>query len=245
MKPHKTVFHWSGGKDSAIALQKLLQNDEYRVDLLLTTVSKEHNRVSMHGVRRELVEQQAEALGIPLEILELPEKTDMKTYDSLMTDKMKSLSKDGCTHAAFGDIFLEDLKLYREKQMKRGGLIPLFPIWMKDTTGLIHSFIDDGFKTVIVCAKSDKLYRSFAGRVIDREFLNDLPDDVDPCGENGEFHTFVYDGPIFTSPIPFKTGELIYREYDAPKDDESKDGHSKETDPKKMGFWFCDLLPQS
>lgn len=244
MSKKKCLFHWSGGKDSSIALLKLLKSDEVRVDLLLTSVNKEHNRVTMHGVRRELIERQAESIGLPLDTVELPEQPDMATYDKLMSEKMETLRDEGFTHAAFGDIFLEDLKKYREKQMKQAGFEPLFPIWQEDTSGLIRNFIDDGFKAVVVSANSDKLDRNFAGRVINREFLNDLPDDVDPCGENGEFHTFVYDGPIFKNPISFKLGEVIYREYDAPGEDELTDGHSAETDPKKMGFWFCDLLPE-
>lgn len=244
MKPQKTVFHWSGGKDSAIALHRMLQNADVSVDLLLTSVNKKHNRVSMHGVRRELIERQAERIGLTLTVLELPEQPDMKDYNRLMAGKMQQLKEDGFTHAAFGDIFLEDLKTYREEQMERAGLIPYFPIWQENTSHLIRRFIKDGFKTIIVCAKAEKLDRKFAGRIIDREFLKDLPVDVDPCGENGEFHTFVFDGPIYSKPIPVETGERIYRQYDAPEDGKSQDGHSTETDPKKMGFWFCDLLPE-
>ena len=244
MSKKKCVFHWSGGKDSSIALQRILQSDKEQVELLITSLNKKHNRVTMHGVRRVLIEQQAESLGLSLELVELPEQPDMDTYDKLMTDTMKNLRDDGFSDAVFGDIFLEDLRVYREKQMENAGLNSLFPIWQENTEKLIRRFIEDGFKAVVVSAKAEKLDKTFAGRLLDHSFLEDLPEDVDPCGENGEFHTFVYDGPIFSKPIPFKTGEVIYREYDAPEEDDPSDGHSAETDPKKMGFWFCDLLPE-
>jgi len=243
MPQKKCVFHWSGGKDSSIALQRVLQNPKYSVDCLLTTVNSVHDRVTMHGVRRELLLEQVEQIGIPLEILKLPEQPDMDEYNRLLKNKMGELKQMGYTHAIFGDIFLEDLRTYRENQMHECGFESVFPIWKEDTRILIRNFIDDGFKAITVCVKENLAGKEFAGRVIDGEFINDLPDDVDPCGENGEFHTFVYDGPIFSNPVPFKKGELTFREYDAPKEDESLDGHSKETDPKKMGFWFCDLLP--
>lgn len=238
MNPKKTVFNWSGGKDSAIALHQLLQNSEYSVERLLTSVNSAHDRITMHGVRRDLLELQAERIGIPLTILSLPEQPDMEEYNRLMSEKMNSLKKEGFTHSVYGDIFLEDLREYRIKQMENLGFEAVFPIWQNDTTELIHQFIDDGFKAITVCIKSDLLDKSFIGRVIDQDFVNDLPKNVDPCGENGEFHTFVYDAPFYSSPVPFQKGEIVYREYDAPKSD---DGHSKETDPSKMGFWFCDL----
>ncbi len=243
MKPYNTVFHWSGGKDSSIALHRMLCGNSYRINALLTTMNLDRGRVSMHGVRIELIEKQAEQIGIPLTTLDLPDQPGMKEYNQLMKEKMQNFQQQGYSHAAFGDIFLEDLKLFREKQMEKAGMLPVFPIWQGDTRELIRQFIDDGFKAVIACAKSDKLDASFAGRLIDESFLNDLPDDVDPCGENGEFHTFVYDGPIFSEPVRFKKGEVIYREYNAPIEDDDQCGLSNERDPKKMGFWFCDLLP--
>ncbi len=238
MDRKKTIFNWSGGKDSAIALHQLLQNPEYSVERLLTSVNSAHDRISMHGVRRELLKLQAERIGIPLTILSLPEQPDMNEYNQLMAEKMNSLKEEGFTHSVYGDIFLEDLQTYRINQMKSLGFEAAFPIWKKDTTKLIRQFIDDGFKAITVCIKSDLLDKRFVGRVIDHDFVNDLPENVDPCGENGEFHTFVYDAPFYSSPIPFNKGEIIYREYDAPKSD---DGHSKESDLSKMGFWFCDL----
>src|SRR5690606_26105595 len=152
-------------------------------------------------------------------------------------------SQKGYTHSIFGDIFLEDLKKYREDKLAEQGFTAHFPIWKRDTTELIHEFIDLGFKTIVVCVKAELLDESFTGRVIDRDFLKDLPETVDPCGENGEFHTFVFDGPIFSSPVPFEVGEKVYREYRAPKsaDDVCKPGDDAK--PLGMGFWFCDLVP--
>lgn len=245
MKPHKTVFHWSGGKDCSIALNRLLNEFNFRIDTLLTTMNRDRNRVSMHGVRRELIEMQAKQIDIPLSTLDLPDQPGMQEYNQLMKEKMQSFQQQGYSHAAFGDIFLEDLKLFREKQMEEAEIIPVFPIWQMNTMELIRQFIEDGFKAVIVCAKADKLDASFAGRLIDDRFLDELPDDVDPCGENGEFHTFVYDGPVFSEPVRFKKGEVLYREYNSPKEDDDQCGLSDESDPQKMGFWFCDLLPTS
>lgn len=240
----KILFHWSGGKDSSIALNVLLKNDSCKVDMLLTTVNQQLGRVSMHGVRKKLIQQQAESIGIPISFLELPDQPDMAEYNKLMQTAMIRKKNQGYSHAAFGDIFLEDLKSYRESQMEESGFETLFPIWQRDTKELIGRFIDDGFKAIVVCAKSEKLDKSFAGRLIDQSFLDDLPDDVDPCGENGEFHTFVYDGPLFSKPVPFSKGELIYREYNSPDSDKNRDDHSIVKESQKTGFWFCDLLPK-
>lgn len=236
MNTPKTVLHWSGGKDCSLALHLILKNEEYQIDRLLTSINSEQNRVPMHGVRKELIKRQAVSMGLPVTILQLPNQPDMDNYNRLMMEQMHQLRKEGFTHAAYGDIFLEDLRMYREQQMEKAGFTSLFPIWKQHTDILIRRFIDDGFKAVIVSADSGKLDEGFAGREIDESFLSDLPVDVDPCGENGEFHTFVYDGPLFSKPVPFLKGEVTYREYDAPSRDESY--------PKKMGFWFCDLLPK-
>ena len=241
MPVKKSVFHWSGGKDSSIALQRILQNPEYSVDCLLTTVNRAHDRITMHGVRRDLLEAQVAKMDIPLEILELPEQPDMEEYNRLFGDKMYGLKERGITHAIYGDIFLEDLKSYRENLMEKLGFESVFPIWKEDTTDLIHQFIDEGFKAITVCFKDDLLGKDFVGRVINKSFIDELPKRVDPCGENGEFHTFVYDGPIFSSSIPFKKGNIVYREYDSPSQPDS-DVHQPEN--SKMGFWFCDLLPK-
>lgn len=232
---HKTYFNWSTGKDSALALFHLLQDEKYQVDHLLTSVNSHYDRVSMHGLRRELMEIQTREIGIPFSTIELPEQPDMDTYERLMSDMVFSLKLQGFDTAAFGDIFLEDLKKYRELNLKKFEIGTVFPIWKRDTTELIHEFLDLGFKTIIISINSDKLDKSFAGRIIDKDFLKDLPQGVDPCGENGEFHTFCYDGPIFNNPVDFTIGENVYKEYDAPK------GSAKD----KIGYWFTDLLLKS
>jgi uncharacterized protein (TIGR00290 family) len=231
---NKTYFNWSTGKDSALALYYLLQDKNYQVTHLLTAINKHHDRVSMHGLRRELMQKQADALGLSLSTIELPEQPDMVEYNALMKEAVAPLKEQGFTYAAFGDIFLEDLKVYREQQLASFNLEAVFPIWKRDTKDLIRDFISLGFKAVLICVNASKLDQSFAGRLIDDNFINELPDDVDPCGENGEFHTFCFDGPIFSKPIPFEIGETVYREYDAP---------SEPGGGSKIGFWFCDCLP--
>jgi uncharacterized protein (TIGR00290 family) len=232
----KTYFNWSTGKDSAIALHKLLQDPHYSVEKLLTSVNAHYDRVSMHGLRRSLMEQQVEAIGIPHTTIELPQEPTMDEYESKMKTVIAELKSEQFTTAAFGDIFLEDLKAYREKQLATVGIDTVFPIWKRETKELLHEFLDLGFKTIVVCTKSELLDESFAGRIIDHDFIKDLPSNVDPCGENGEFHTFCFDGPIFKKPISFELGEKTYREYENPSKDEA---HSND---KSMGFWFCDLI---
>ena len=235
---HNAYFNWSGGKDSAMALYQIQQDGNYNIRSLLTSLNDLHKRISMHGVREELLDLQAESLGIPLLKLFLSDQPDMDEYNLKMEKTVLRLKEKGLTHAVFGDIFLEDLKKYREEQLSHAGMEAVFPIWKKNTRQLIHNFIDLGFKSVIVCIDANKLDRSFVGRIIDEKFVDDLPENVDPCGENGEFHSFVFDGPIFKKPIPIKKGEVVYREYPPP--DSSGNGESK-----KMGFWFCDLLPEN
>lgn len=242
----KTIFNWSGGKDSAFCLHKILQADEHDVMCLLTSVSQQHQRISMHGVRVELLEAQAERLGIPLVKLEIPEMPTMEVYEEVLTHELKKLTAQGATHSMFGDIFLEDLRRYREEQLAKINLKGVFPLWKIPTDQLIRDFIDAGFKTIVTCVNEKNLDRSFAGRIIDHDFLNDLPADVDPCGENGEFHTFVFDGPLFSAPIDIERGEVVYRKYTPPpKDDTANDCFVKEEkreDPYAFGFWYCDVL---
>jgi uncharacterized protein (TIGR00290 family) len=241
--PHKSFFNWSGGKDSSLALFHALNDSRYSVERLLTNVNNEHRRVSMHGVREELLEHQATAIGIPLQKLILPDQPSMLEYEEHMMQKMKQLKDEKYTHSLFGDIFLEDLKLYREKQLAKVEMKAVFPLWKRDTTELVHEFIDLGFKTIVVCVKAEVLDESFAGRIIDKKFLEDLPANVDPCGENGEFHTFVFDGPIFKNPVPYKLGEKVFREYKAPVNEKDQ-CFTNLRNLHSMGFWFCDLLPQ-
>ncbi len=238
----KAIFNWSGGKDSSLALYHILKNKEYDVQALMTTVNSKFDRISMHGVRKELLYAQGEAIGLPIKEIRLPEKPTMSEYDETMQNVLTELKADGVTHSIFGDIFLEDLKKYREERLAEVGLKAHFPLWKRDTTELVHEFIDLGFKTVVVCVKSELLSGEFAGRVIDKDFLKDLPKNVDPCGENGEFHTYVFDGPIFKNPIKYELGEKVFRAYEAPKD-KNDTCFAKEPDKKPMGFHFCDLIP--
>ncbi len=240
----KSIFNWSGGKDSALALHHILQEQQYEVTTLLTSVNAEFQRISMHGVRRELLHLQAKAIGLPVKEILLPEMPDMATYDRVMKENLEQLQLDGVQCSIFGDIFLEDLRKYREDRLAEAGLIGHFPLWKKDTTALIHEFIDLGFKTVVVCAKSELLSDEFVGRVIDRDFLKDLPKQVDPCGENGEFHTFVYDGPIFKEPVAFELGEKVFKTYIAPKGKEDTCFSSDKAPQPQAGFHYIDLLPK-
>ena len=227
----KAYFNWSGGKDSALALWDLMQQKKYSIEYLLTSMNSFHDRVSMHGVRRDLVTAQASSINIPLITLELPEQPDMTEYESAVMNQVTWLKEKGITHGVFGDIFLEDLKRYREEKLAAAGINCVFPIWKKDTKQLIDAFIEEGFKAVVVCVGERYLDKSFCGREIDKNFCRDLPSTVDPCGENGEFHTFVYDGPIFSKPVDFEKGDVVYRTYPAPGNDR-----------QQYGFYFCDLL---
>lgn len=230
----KTYFNWSSGKDSAMALYQLLQQNDLEIDRLLTTVNAHYNRVSMHGLRREVLETQAAEIGIPLDIIEVPENPSMEDYNTLMGNKMKQLKSEGYTHTAFGDIFLEDLKVYREEMLASVGIQTIFPIWKRDTTELLEEFFRLGFRAVIVCINNSKLDAKFLGAELSPQLIEQFPKDVDPCGENGEFHTFCFDGPIFTNPIAFEIGEKVFKTYDDPSDK-----------TKNIKFGFCDVLLKS
>lgn len=237
----KSFFNWSGGKDSTLALYHILKDKQYSVEKLLTNVNNQHRRISMHGVREELLEQQAGSIGIPLQKLVLPDQPSMATYEEYMKQTMNQLQQEAYTHSVFGDIFLEDLKKYRENQLAKVGMTGVFPIWKRDTTELMHEFIDLGFKTIVVCVNEKFLDKSFCGRIIDENFIADLPNNVDVCGENGEFHTFAFDGPLFRNPIVFRKGEIVYRKYAAPKEEDDDCFQAASSD--HYGFYFCDLLP--
>jgi len=239
----KAVISWSGGKDSAIALHKVLTGGEIEVKYLLTTVNEHFNRISMHGVRVELLDAQAERIGIPLVKVLLPEMADMETYERTMAHTLGGLKNKGITSLIFGDIFLEDLRKYREMQLGKVKFGAIFPLWNMPTKKLIRDFIDLGFKAIIVCVDERFLDKSFAGRNIDEAFINDLPPGVDPCGENGEFHSFVYDGPIFRRPISLTKGEIVYRRYERPREQkQTYDDRQRTPDPYSTGFWYCDLM---
>jgi len=216
------LFCWSGGKDSAMALYTLQQQRHFRVVALLTTVTETYERIAMHGVRRELLRRQAESLGLPLHEVSIPPQCVNSVYEARMEEALGLFYRQGVRKVAFGDIFLEDLRAYREKNLARIGMTALFPIWKRDTRELIRFFHQQRFRAVAACVDPKVLDPSFAGRELDESFFRDLPFDADPCGENGEFHSFVFDGPIFQSPVPVRTGEVVNRD----------------------GFVFCDLLPQ-
>ena len=213
---------WSGGKDSAMALHTLLQQKTFQVVTLLTTVTEGYDRIAMHGVRRELLKRQAESIGLPLHEVFIPPQCVNPVYEARVEEALLIHFAQGVRKVAFGDIFLQDLRAYREKNLARIGMAALFPIWKHDTRELIRYFHDQRFRAVAVCIDTKVLDPSFAGRELDESFFRDLPANADPCGENGEFHTFVFDGPIFQSPIPIRTGEVVNRD----------------------GFVFCDLLPE-
>jgi len=210
--PEPILFCWSGGKDSALALHTLLQQNHVRIAALLTTVTEGYDRVSMHGVRRELLRRQAESLRLPLHEVFIPPKCGNPLYEARMEEALLSFFEQGIRRVAFGDIFLEDLRVYREKNLARVAMQALFPIWKRDTRELIREFHAAQFRSVAVCVDSKVLDRSFAGRELDESFFADLPAGVDPCGENGEFHTFVFDGPIFSRPVGFTLGEVVQRD---------------------------------
>jgi uncharacterized protein (TIGR00290 family) len=208
----KVLLSWSGGKDSALALEALKRSGEYEIVALLTTVTEEYRRTSMHGVRRELVRAQAEAAGYPLQEISIPKDCSNEEYARRMEAALQPHAQAGELNVAFGDLFLEDVRQYRIDRLGLIGMTPLFPIWGTDTTELAHDFIRRGFRAILVCVDNHVLDRSFAGREFDSTLLADLPPEVDPCGENGEFHTFVYDGPIFGHPLHIRRGELVTRE---------------------------------
>jgi uncharacterized protein (TIGR00290 family) len=219
--PEDVLFCWSGGKDSAMALHALRAARECRIAALLTTVTEEYDRISMHGVRRALLERQAESLGLPLHAVLIPPQCINATYEERMREALAKHFARGVRRVAFGDIFLEDLRAYRENNLAKIGMQALFPIWKCDTRELAREFVRQGFRAITVCVDPRVLDPSFAGRELDAAFFAELPPGVDSCGENGEFHTFVFDGPVFKTPIAFHIGEKVVRD----------------------GFYFCDLLP--
>jgi uncharacterized protein (TIGR00290 family) len=218
-KVEPVLFCWSGGKDSAMALHALRQQRDFRVAALLTTVTEGYERVSMHGVRRALLLRQAQSIGLPLQEVRIPPQCVNPIYEARVREALLLQKENGVCCVAFGDIFLQDLREYRERNLAQVEMKAIFPIWKRDTGELAQEFCATGFRSVAVCIDSKKLSREFAGREVDESFFRDLPTDVDPCGENGEFHTFVYDGPIFSKAIAIERGEIVERD----------------------GFYFCDV----
>ena len=217
----KTVLSWSGGKDSALALHALLTDPTVEVCGLLTTATSGYDRVSMHGVRMSLVQEQATAIGLPLDWVHIPPSASNADYERVMIEGLSKLTDEGVEAIAFGDLFLEDVRAYRERLASSVPIRPLFPIWGKSTASLARSFIRDGFRATLVCVDPRQIDVSHCGSPYDDALLDALPETVDPCGEHGEFHTFVYDAPMFSTPIGAQRGEVVER----------------------SGFVFCDLLP--
>ncbi len=208
----KAILSWSSGKDSAMALYRVMAEKKFEVTCLLTTISDRFHRVSMHGVREELAERQAESVGISLEKVLIPYPCPNVVYEEKMRNVMSLWKGRGVTHAIFGDLFLEDIRKYREANLAKLDITPIFPVWGRDTAGLAQEMLQVGFRAIITCVDPKKLDVRFAGRQFDSSLLEELPPTVDPCGENGEFHTFVYDGPIFRHPIPVQVGESLMRD---------------------------------
>ncbi len=216
------LMSWSGGKDSCIALYEIQREQKYRVAALVTTVTRDYDRISMHGVRRVLLERQAASLGLHLHQVLISRGATNEEYETKIGETLSLYRGRGIDSMVFGDLFLEDIRAYREEFLARHRMRGLFPVWQRDTGLFIRQFLELGFRAVVTCVDSSVLDQSFAGRLIDESFLLSLPAQVDPCGENGEFHSFVFDGPIFTAPVRFSLGETILRE----------------------SFWFRDLLPE-
>jgi Predicted ATPases of PP-loop superfamily len=208
------ILAWSGGKDCTMALREIEMGGEHMPVALLTTVTSGYERISMHGVRRSLLHAQAASLGIPLQEVEISPRADNQEYESKMDAALSALrsTTPAIGGVAFGDLFLEDIRAYRESMLARADLRGFFPLWGRDTSALAAEFTALGFRAVVVCVDSTALDRSFAGREYDTAFVSDLPAGVDPCGENGEFHTFVYDGPLFAHPVAHERGEIVLRD---------------------------------
>jgi uncharacterized protein (TIGR00290 family) len=241
----KIVFCWSGGKDSAMALNRMRQVGRYEVVSLLTTCNEHFQRVSMHGVRLELLDRQAASIGLPLEKMFVSQRSSNEEYQQKMAACLSAHKARGVTACAFGDIFLEDLKRWREDNLARVGMRGVFPIWKVDSRELIREFLALKFGTVTCCVNDAWLDAGFVGRNIDEAFVHELPANVDPCGENGEFHSFAFAGPIFKRPVKFALGEKVYRPVEVTNPANSNSSYVCPTagPAATRGFWFCDLLP--
>ncbi len=236
MTKPKAIFSWSGGKDSSYCLNKVLTENLFDVTYLLTTVNANFKRVSMHGVREELLDNQANSIGIPLLKVMVSEGTNDE-YEKQMETILLKAKSEGIEHVIFGDIFLEDLRVYRENNLAKVNMKAVFPLWNIDTTVLINDFIAQGFKTITCCINDGYFNEDWVGKEIDDAFIQNLPKNVDPCGENGEYHTFCYEGPIFKKKIQFIIGEKIYKPLEIKTTDDSVCSFNTIT----KGFWFVDL----
>jgi uncharacterized protein (TIGR00290 family) len=230
---NKAVAFWSGGKDSGMALDRVRRGGDYEIVALITTVNAAFRRVSMHGVREELIDLQADAIGIPVQKMYVDGQGGGDDYVPAMRATLETFKRRDITRVVFGDIFLEDLRQWRENLLSSLGMAGVFPLWKEDTRALARQFIEQGFKAIVCCTNDAQLKQSDVGRALDAAFIQELPAGVDPCGENGEYHTFVHDGPIFRRPVDFEVGETVYR----PLLTAAPPGG-----PATKGFWFVDLL---
>ena len=238
MSKPKAIFCWSGGKDSSYCLHKVLTEQLFDVRYLLTTINRNFKRISMHGVREELLDNQVKSIGIPLLKVSVSEGTNDE-YEKKMETVLLKAKSEGIDVVIFGDIFLEDLRIYRENNLAKVGMKGVFPLWKMDTTILINDFISKQFKAVVCCTNDGYLGEEWVGKEIDKSFIKQLPAIVDPCGENGEYHTFCYDGPLFKQKISFTIGENVYKALEIKTGNEC----TLPTNTTTKGFWFCDLLP--
>ena len=222
MEPRRALLSWSGGKDSCLALWEMHRSGGWHVEALLTTVTRDYGGISMHGVHCSLLQRQAESLGLPLHTVQISKGAGNAEYEAELGRALTHYGAHGIDRVAFGDLFLEEIRAYRQKLLAAHGMEGVYPVWARDTRQLIREFIALGFRAVVVCVDPAKLDPRFVGRTIDARFLEELPAGVDPCGENGEFHTFVFDGPLFATPVSFSLGEVVCRD----------------------SFWFCDLIPK-
>ena len=219
----RVVVGWSGGKDSALALREIVASDAFEVVALVTTVTSGYDRISMHGVRCALLDEQAAAIGVPLRKVTIPPGASNAQYEAAMHEALREFKWAGVTRVVFGDLFLTEIRAYRDRMLAEIGMTAIYPVWGRDTTELARDFIAYGFEAVLVCVDPKQIDPAFAGRTFDASLLRDLPPTADPCGENGEFHTFVYNGPIFRRAVPVQKGDAVTR----------------------SGFRFCDFLPAS
>ena len=237
MNRPKAIFCWSGGKDSAYCLYKVLTDKLFDVEYLLTTVNNKFKRISMHGVREELLDTQAKSIGIPLLKAGVVEGTNNE-YEKQMGKILLKAKSEGIDNVIYGDIFLEDLRTYRENNLSKIGMKGIFPLWKMDTRNIINDFIKHQFKSVICCTNDGYLDQEWLGKEIDKSFIEQLPINIDPCGENGEFHSFCYDGPLFKERINFKIGSRVYKRLEI----KGEEYLSLTNEIRTKGFWYCDLL---
>ena len=226
------ALFWSGGKDCAFALHRVLEEKKFHVKTLVTTLNEKFGRISMHGVREELLDRQAEALQLPLFKMWVKDVPANESYEEELLRVYARLKEQEISVIIFGDIFLEDLRAYREKLLSRAGLRGHYPLWGRNTAELIWEILGAGFRTITCCISTSHLDRTWLGREIDTTFIDELPSEVDPCGENGEFHTFCFAGPVFNQQIKFEKGVEEYRPL-----------HIRSTNEKnEVGFWYLDLV---